>query len=205
MSKEKKEPKQASPQVKAAWWVISTVADMRAPHSLMPAPLLNQVFSATIWLVMGSVIFTMVRSFQPATPNFMAENVLSVLMAYAVLFVAGLVALRRGTHALIYEDWAKFSALTFGLLLATAFLYAVAYGIFYAATGLTPVDCFRNTNEYVVRFSVAFICSVLVTGCLSARTRLIERAVWSQVTHKKFWISFYTILVAAAITLVASY
>lgn len=178
---------------------------MRTPHFLMEPRALSHLTGAGILLAVGSIVFALVRMFQAASPDPLAENLLAVLVSYGVLGVAGVVALRERTPTAVFEDWSKFSNLTFMLLLATAFLYALVSGVFGEIMGEVPVNYFHETNEYVVRFSVALICSLFVVAFLSWRTRRIHAELWTGIPGKHLWAAFYTLLVAGGVTWIASF
>ena len=201
----KPEPKGEGSGLDFAKELLIRLIDMRTPHFLMPPGALSHLASGGILLAAGSVIFALVRMFQAATPSPLAENLLAVLVSYGVLCVAGVVALRERDQAAVFEDWSKFSNLTFMLLLATAFLYALVSGVFGEIMGQVPVNYFQETNEYVVRFSVALICSLFVVAFLSWRTRRIHAELWTGIRGKHLWAAFYTLLVAGGVTWIASF
>lgn len=184
--------------------VLGVVADMSTPHPLMRRQTLDQVMTSAVLFGIGSVVFAMVRSFQAATPNPIADNVLTVAIAYGVLIFSGIVALRLETTESVLEDYAKFSCVTFLLLLIASALYAVLYGIATVYLGNTPALHF-DVDQYIVRFSFAAVASLIVVGLLGWRSKRVHRAVWSQVTNKTFWHVFYIVLIAVSITIIASF
>lgn len=186
--------------------LLSEMAEMRAPHFLMPSNTLAHVIGAGFLLAVGSLVIAFLRSFEAATDSDIADNLKMVLVSYAILAFAGVVALRKTeSKEAVVEDWVKFSSLTYMLLLAAAVSYAVLYGVSGFLLGDWPVNYFSDFDPNLIHFTYAAVSSLIVVACISWRTKKIHSKIWADLPNKRKWAGFYTILVALAVTWIAAH